>query len=378
MSSRTALTAAVGLVVVAGLGTLAWLVLSGGADDPAAPDPGGPGDGPAGVRPAADDSTGGSRGEVEKDPKPAPPPAPGTPWVPVDGFTEGLGAVDWKAVGQTVKELVPLLAEVAGAASADSDVPDAVVSRSEELRRALDDSAMAVQPELPNAYRAPPVGSPAFAANAAAAGLHARGRGLSTEQLAALAELAARAMEAEVAAARGSEESNDLLIRRALREFERRKPFFDGLDALLTARQRNLLHGEIARGRVRLDPFSAATTWEPLGVMEPVIVPDDTTIGNMAFDRISAGIGFDRERADVCRQVLARRVALLGPDLLPRPGNWLDAHGFLHGERVAGWAVWCEESFLEMIRQSVGRMPPRMPHGVLRGPVVFILDPGVE
>jgi hypothetical protein len=375
MTGKIAIVVA-GVVVVATVaGTLAWIVVGGEPEDSTVPvvetPRVGADEGGNGARDAVD--TPRRRDPVDPEPIPVAPPAAGEMWVTVEGMPEQLAAIDWPAMGAQLGDLVPILADVANNAAQGGAIESGTFARMSKLRRGIELPLYDLDAVLPSIYPIDVISHPVVAANAIAATLHARGMGLSAEQLAGLRERAAAANAIEVAAVAGESERTWRLTR-AIAWYPRRSQFYASYDELLTDRQRRGLHSELSRDRVGLDVFSAAVMWE--SVLHVLLVTDPESTAIIAADCLLPGMGLDAERRDEAVALIRERVAALPDEMLSPDAGWMEVLGYMRGDDVVPWAAWSVDVILEvLIQASRGRLPPAPPD-VLDRPAVLVLDPG--
>ncbi len=380
MRSKTVI-AVVGIAAVvcvaAGLG---WVVVRDEpagteATDSALPVAAGDPDTPPGE---GGDPQGGGTAETSKsgarkpEPRPAAAPADGALWVPIPGAPEALVAVDWDAMGAQLGALVPLLAEVANQASHDEFVADDVARQVAQMRRKIDDVAAPLDQVLPSVFPTDVLSHPAFAANAIAATLHARGMGLSTEQLAGLGERANAANTAEAAAV-ARELDTDWRLLRAIAGYERRVQYFADFEELLTERQKRGLHADVARDRVQLDPFSATVVWD--SVAEVSMAVDTESVAVAAAERLLSTMGLDEKRYRMGHEFVAARIADLPPEWMGERGYWIDAFGFVRGDEVVKWTRWSVEVLVDVLAEVSGGRLPAVAPDVLDAPAIVVWDP---
>jgi hypothetical protein len=381
MSAKTLLVGGAVVVVAGVAAALGWVVLS---DPPESPDaggdpavaggelsanatsPGGNGD--------DDDANGRRRPPRDPEPVPAERPAGGALWVPVDGAPESIAALDWDDLGNKLAELVPLLADVANLASRGGVIDERMGVRASSLRIAVDDALAELDRDLPSAFPTDVLAHPVVAANAIAATLHARGMGLSSEQLASLRERAVKADSAETAAALGESE-HAWRLTRAASIFERRRAYYAEFEELLTERQRRGLHSELSRGRVGLDVFCAAVVWD--GCTQVTLVTDEPSIGVAAGGHLLQGMGLDPKLYEEGMEMVMARAATVPPEWFGKKGDWMAALGFVQGEIVTDWARWSVDVLLEVLSHASRGRLPAAPPDVLDAPVVLAWDPAL-
>jgi len=373
--SGNAVTAGIAAVVVCAAAGLGFLVFGGDSEETETGEtlPNTEGSDPGGGEPA-----GGNSGEADPrdertpEPTPAPEPTGDAPWVPIEDAPAQFAEVDWAATGRSLGELVPLLADVGNAASRGGFVEQAIGLRVSELQGTVFESPGLQELDVEGVYPSEVLTRPAFAANAIAATLHARGMGLSAEQLASLTERANTAHVAERAAVAqiGASEWHLLGLADA---YDRRVEYFSAFEELLTARQRRGLHADGARDRVGLDPLSAAAVWD--GVVRIELLGDTESMGIAMAGQLTANVSMTEKLADKARALVKVRLGEVPKDLLRRPGRSLDEHGYVSGSESATWARWCVDVLIEiLVEVSDGRLDA-VPMDQLRECIVPVWEP---
>jgi hypothetical protein len=257
MSAKTAVVAVVIAGVVAGAGALAFLVLSNAPGEPVDEDPSGGGPGPAAL---TDDGSGGPvvpEEPVARDPNAAPAPDGGAPWLDFAPSQQALDAIDWREVGKAYAELVPLLEAKTRALVRDEPFPAGQAERIAEIRAAIDALAAPFEESSRHLFGRGALARPEFVANAMAATLHARGRGLSVVQLEQFAAVLATATRDDATLIAMQSDARFTTVVRAAIQCEARQTRGRELDFVLKDRQKRLLTPDSIRGRVGLDPFGA-------------------------------------------------------------------------------------------------------------------------
>jgi len=374
-SRGKAAVAVVAVVVLCAVAGLAVLVMSdggGGGEGDAGNEPAG-----GGVDPAAhvtEERGAGEEPVTTRVPEPTPADAPtdGAPWVVIEDPPERFALVNWAELGGSLGELVPLFADVANQSLRGKFVDPETEKRVSELLIVVHEQPGLHAPDVPNVYPSEVLTRPAFAANAIAATLHARGRGLSTEQLALLTERA-NAAHASEQAARAREGATEWRLLRHADAYDRRSQYFADFEELLTKRQTRAMHSEVARDRMRLDPLSAAALWE--GVAEIEILGDTQSMGIATANRLMANVRGTPELEQEAIRLVTARVAAIPAERLPRPGSWIDTLGYVRGDAATMWSRWCVDVVIEVLEVvSRGRLEAAPPDYLPRS-IVLVWDP---
>ncbi len=341
---RTAFVVVVILAVLALLVGGGWAVLSGVPDDGGgttqAGDPAdGAGDAGQGNEAGGDVdpayATGGGGDSALPPPglregPVAAPPKNGGPWVLVSGYERTLGDVDWDLIGGVYAKMIPVLNDQANAFSRGDDFFDG--DETDYFSLLFEQEELVKQRfgyERPHRT----LMHPAMLANVVAATLDKRGRGLTDDQLAGLAELAETYSLLETKAEREEAGNEWYVLDVYVRVGERRRKYMYDVEALLDEKQRLLLHSEHARDRRGLDVIGAAGVW----LEEPKIV--------MYGERIDAEEGYaghilagsPAEHHETILGIVSKHLKRLPPDTYERRGRIIDLMGYVKfDELMAG------------------------------------------
>lgn len=366
MSARVTIAAVVLAAAAVGAGAFAFLAMS--EAPPGETDTGGSlptervtdsGDG--GVRPPA------------QDPDAAPAPADGAPWIEIAGFDEAQRAIDWETVGATYAELVPLLEARARAVTRDRPLPDAEQQRIDDLWSALDDLAEPLRERTQYLYGNGVFVHPAYLANSVPATLHARGRGVTQEQLDRLAEMmrAAAAQDGDIEALHGDDMMNAQL--RGMVEIEARRGLTDGVHDLLNERQQRLLHPGELRSRIGLDPFSAVEVLR--GNTTLIVFEQDREGSEQLVDAFSRELTVSGVTRAQCIALLAIRVREMAVELFPEGARRLDAAGHVLLEPALIAMRNSGEFAPQIVMMLTEGQPPLIPPDVAERPIIVVRAP---
>lgn len=308
---------AVVLVFAAGLvavgGALAWFALSGTEEPsdgaPPAPRPGnsdGERDpGPPPPREAPDREPRRPLPPAPREEKiPPPPPLSEAPepgaglTVPLAGFEEALGAIDWNRVGVAARTALEAARRAAHDIPRGLD-PDECAARVTRASEALFATAQPVSLLLMRSAPGtrPEAGAehPAFVANALAAALRASHRPLSEPQVEALRGAAEAVLSSDLERLREGPPappgplpdgaSDEGALERWVALTAHRRTFRDAIYALLDDPQRRVAFPDAIRDRAGLDVFGPAFGWARR--LEPVPVPSEARWSEVALGRIA-------------------------------------------------------------------------------------------
>ncbi len=364
MSTRvvaTVLAVVIGVVAV-GAGAVALLSM----DDGAPPGP----QGTRGARAPRAASSSAPAGVIAPRSDAAPAPEGGAPWIEPAGYETPLRAIDWSVVGETYAELLPLLRTRARAIARGAAGPPRQRERVDALWAELDELAQPLRATIQTVSRNGVFVHPAFLVNSVAATLHARGRGLTSEQLERLAAAArvadAERLDVDALAA-------DPLLSPAMMaaiEAEARRGLCDDVDDVLGERQRGLLHPAPLTGRVGLDPFRSVEVFrDRLTVL-------DATDGRAAVaeivELVRASVGGGDERRDEAIEMASARLLPMVNAFFPEPPRSLDAAGHVKIETCIIAAQSVRDVIEPILALFTGGTLPETPPDVLDRPIILV------
>lgn len=242
-------------------------------------------------------------------------------------YDEALSKVDWKSVGTTTRQMLPVLEGLRKSSMNGGKLDLAAAGRTQQLNGALIHEASKINEALPGTGVNGAYTHPSFMANAIAATLEDAGKPLTDTQSEALGKLGRDFSDREKLRAQGYDE-HALGLQKVLDEAALKDQFFEGASAILTPEQRDLLWPAATRGLVGWDLFSSGLLLAQL--IRPLVVKDR-----------------DAFAADVGKQLAA--VAKAGPDRKEA----------VHAA-AAAWAAELPEAWFEKDTETLSGMQPIM------------------
>ncbi len=205
-------------------------------------------------------------------------------------YDEALGKVDWKAVGTTTRQMLPVLEGLRKSAMNGGKLDLAAAGRTQQLNGALLHEASKINEALPGFGVNGAYTHPSFMVNAIAATLEDAGKPLTDTQSEALGKLGRDYSGREKLRDQGYDD-HTFGIQKVLDEAALKDQFFEGASAILTPEQRDLLWPAATRGLVGWDLFSSGLLLAQL--IHPLVVKDRdafaSQIGQQLVTRSKAG-----------------------------------------------------------------------------------------
>lgn len=245
-----------------------------------------------------------------------------------------LRKIDWKKVGSSLEEMVPLIVEVAGKVQAGETPNPETIGRIGELNGSLLTAALTVESALPGRNIQSRFTSPFVMANAIGSTLEAAVLPLSEGQSKSLLNIAERSVAEDDRRIGGYSEETLTLVK-LYEEAELRDRFFADAFALLTPEQLQTLSPEEIHGRLRLSVFSSAVLYAPRTGIR--FFEDRDALTTLMLGR-AMGLGFTDEQREAARGIIAEWVDGLPVELVEQKFDDLDAKGLIHSTRATAWA----------------------------------------
>ncbi len=283
---------------------------------------------------------------AEAEPTPAKPPdlVPATGSVAFDDprYAAALASVDWRLVGDTTRDMGPLLAQLMQRLAAGEEMPLDLVAKVSKLNANLIDQL----PELMKA-KLPGYGPngtfthPLVVANSLASTLASSGMPLNDAQRAAIDGLV-RVFSAENESAAAQE--RDFSLEQLAAEAELKDRFYHELSTRLTPDQMAIMFPTGADAYDGGSLFHSSLMTQPYA--EPVQAKDGADFARIAAGKLREFVGLDDAKAAQAQAIIARYAAA-------KPEMWQAGPG----PRPAGSALQAlrmQVQFLQEIRRTVG------------------------
>jgi hypothetical protein len=215
-----------------------------------------------------------------------------------------LEAIDWRTFGESMQQMVPLMAQLAAALEKGEMGPEflEVAGKLQQLNGKLVEQAkVLVDHKVPGAGINGAFTHPSIAANQVAAVLEIAGQPLAAEQRLRLTELAQR-YAAQDEAERGAASGQDFQLEGVLREVELKDRFYAEVASALTPEQQQQLWSDRTKGRNGFDLFGSGVVWAQFARVEDVA--DRADFAKRMHAGLADKLGVSGANADKLRAVV--------------------------------------------------------------------------
>ncbi len=246
-----------------------------------------------------------------------------------------LASVDFSLIGRNLKEMGPLVAEIARAITTGTPVAPGTIGRIQQLNGPLVEAALSLGDSVPGTGVNGRFSDPGFMLNAIASCLAAADLPLSAGQAAVLEDIARRCLAAD-AQRRAAYDDRTPALQRVYEEAELKDGFFRDAFAELTAEQRAIVDPPEARDRLRLSVFSSAVLWAPL--TEPCFFQTDADLKKQFLLRSVQILDLSEAEQERARGIVDSWVDSVPDDLVDAPTDEFDRRVMVKSQRVTAWA----------------------------------------
>jgi hypothetical protein len=247
-------------------------------------------------------------------------------------FEKALATIDWDAVGNSMKDMVPLIAKLAEAMAAGERPDLELVGEIHKLNGELLKAAQKImEGNIPGTGINGSFTHPVVVANQFGAALKAAGLDLSKEQKETL-DRAMRFYAAKDESLRLGEGDRELKLDVLAEEAEFKDAFYKEARSMLTEEQRNALFDEHSAGRTQLDVFDSSLMLAQYA--RPVRVKSASELASTLSDKIASGIRLDASNRKQLDAVLTRWSNELPAEFWADKASTLDKSGMMSGARV--------------------------------------------
>jgi hypothetical protein len=205
------------------------------------------------------------------------------------GVHEALLALDWNAVGEATKNLLPLITELAEKTEETGELPLDVIGQLQRWNGDLITAAMKlVEHEVPGTGVNGAFTHPLVVANQLDSLFDKAGMPMTELQQEDLDTVAQRFVRQDDIR-RSGYFGDTPALRKVIDEMELKDRFYEDAERLLTPAQQKLIWNDATRGRTSLDVFSSGLAWGPLAK------PIEATDRNQLVARMTDGMARDLE-----------------------------------------------------------------------------------
>jgi hypothetical protein len=174
-----------------------------------------------------------------------------------------LAAADWKATGESIVKMGPLLVEFAESLSSGQGLPSSIGELQRWNAPLLGLALEAQKGGVPGTGIPGTFGHPALAVNMVHAAMEQAGKPLSKAQAERLGELGRAFVEEDERRLAGYDDTA-FQVQKTIDEAALKDRLYAAIDELLTEEQREVLHPAAVRERNGLDIFSSAVLWNAI------------------------------------------------------------------------------------------------------------------
>jgi hypothetical protein len=246
-------------------------------------------------------------------------------------FQKTLDGMDWKAAGEAVSKMSPLLVELADSMASGQPLPPSVGDIQQYNGRLVKMALTAQRQGVPGTGTNGAFTHPSILANLVWSTLRAAGKPLDAAQEQRLGELADAAVEEDARRLAGYGEDT-LALQRVWDETALKDRFYAGVDRLVTDAQREILHPAAVRGRLGFDLCSSGLVWATVCV--PLPFTDVAGLKAAAVQRIVQQAQVPAEQRPVVVDAVADWASSFPPGWLDAPSSPLDLGGHMQVARV--------------------------------------------
>jgi RNA polymerase sigma-70 factor (ECF subfamily) len=229
-----------------------------------------------------------------------------------------LSQVDWKAVGENLNAMTPLITQISDKLKKGGDVPGEEYGKLQQHNGPLVAAAVKVMKDLPGTGANGSFTHPAFQVNAIAAALDAAGKPLTDDEATALEKIGRDFSDEDAHRLQGYDAST-YALQKTIDEADLRRRFFDAAFAALTQDQRDALTPPAVKGQLGFDLYSDGLLW--MTVLRPLSFKekDVDALTTAAAGVLNTALKIPREQQDAARGVIAKWAHDLPASLVAAP-----------------------------------------------------------